>query len=435
MLRLGEWSFWPDEFFTISGKEDGFNYSLLRRSLGSDLVQWTVQWLGASEWSARLTPALIGAISVPLLYLLLRRCMPRAGALLAGALLAISPWHLYWSQNARFYVLLFLFFNLGLLFFYLGLERDRPWLMLASLVLFGLAARERLAALVGIPALVVYLLLLVLAGFERPKGFNWRSLGVFFGPALLGGLVLVFPYAANFSGWMSGFGFRNNSPFSMLTSTLYYVGLPLAVFAAGGALFALRRKDRFALLLSLSAVLPLALLMGIALVQYTASRYVFFSLFSWIALAGLAFQALADRLSSPGQPAGVWLRLAVAGALLAAYAGDTYLYYDFQNGNRGDYRAAFNYISAHLQEGDEVVTPDPDMAGYYMGRMTRAYAPWHPERVAQMERVWFVEDLYTSMAYPEQWTWVHEHARLMADFDVHLPGRTFTMRVYLKGEQ
>ena len=97
--------------------------------------------LGPSEWSARLVPSLIGILTIPLLYLLLRRCLPLPGALFTILLLALSPWHLYWSQNARFYTLLFLFFNLGLLFFYLGIEEDRPWHLLAALVLFGLAAR------------------------------------------------------------------------------------------------------------------------------------------------------------------------------------------------------------------------------------------------------------------------------------------------------
>ena len=28
--KLGEWSFWQDEVFTIGGREDGFNYNIFR---------------------------------------------------------------------------------------------------------------------------------------------------------------------------------------------------------------------------------------------------------------------------------------------------------------------------------------------------------------------------------------------------------------------
>ena len=97
---------------------------------------------------------------------------------------------------------------------------------------------------------------------------------------------------------MRGFGRLNNSPFFLAAGTIYYVGLPLAVFAAGSGLYRAVRRDRLALLMGLSAVLPLLLIMGISLVQYTANRYVFFSLFSWLVLAGLGF---AGTVAAAGQ--------------------------------------------------------------------------------------------------------------------------------------
>ena len=121
-------------------------------------------------------------------------------------------------------------------------------------------------------------------------------MAIFFGPALVAGMVLVLPYAANLDAWIRGFGRLNNSPFFLAAGTIYYVGLPLAVFAAGRGLYLAARKDRLALLMGVSAVLPLLLLMGISLVQYTANRYVFFSLFSWLVLAGLGFDALWQQL-------------------------------------------------------------------------------------------------------------------------------------------
>ena len=428
LFRLGQWSFWPDEIFSFGTRPDGFNNSILLRSLATDLIGLAVRTLGPSEWNARLAPALIGMAAIPLLYLLLRRCLSFPGALFTTLLLAASPWHLYWSQNARFYTLLFLFFNLGLLLFYLGIEEDRPWYLLAALVLFGLAARERLVALLGMPALVVYLLLLVVLRFERPRGLRWRNLAIFFGPALLAGAVLVAPYASNLDAWLRGFGRLNNSPFFLAAGTIYYVGLPLAVFAGGSGLYLAMRRDRLALLMGLSAVLPLLLIMGISLVQYTANRYVFFSLFSWLVLAGLGFAALWRQLAKDSP---VWA-LVVAGALLAAYGGDLFAYYTLQNGNRDDWRAAFAYVAAHGEPGDRVVTTSYDAFAYYLGE-PYVYRPWNEEETPQDSgtHTWYIEDMTVAELYPQQRAEMEEHARQQADFDVRLPGRTFRMRVYV----
>ena len=58
--KLGEWSFWGDEVFTICAKEDGFGESLWRRSLARDLIHVATAAFGEIEWSARLVPALVG---------------------------------------------------------------------------------------------------------------------------------------------------------------------------------------------------------------------------------------------------------------------------------------------------------------------------------------------------------------------------------------
>jgi hypothetical protein len=425
-FRLGAWSFWPDEIFSFGTKADGFNDSLLRRSLATDLIGVTVRALGPSEFNARLVPALVGMVTIPLLYLLLRRCLPRSGALFTIALLALSPWHVYWSQNARFYTLLFLFFNLGLLFFYLGLEEDRPWYLVAALLLFGFAARERLMALLGMPPLIVYLLLLLLLRWERPKGFTWRNMVIFLGPALLAGTVLVLPYALHLDAWLQGFGRLNNSPFFLLAGTVYYIGLPLVTFAAGSGLYLAARKQRLALLLGLSAVLPLAALMVMSLVQYTANRYIFFSLFSWLALAGLGFGGIWARLAKDGR---TWALL-VAGVLLAASTGDLFQYFTLQNGNRDDWRAAFVYIGEHGQPGDRVVSSDYDIFAYYLGEPF-VYQTWQEAEPGTSGRTWYVEDMTVAELYPQARNVMQESASPMAEYDVRLPGRTYRMRVYL----
>lgn len=428
--RLGEWSFWPDEVFSLGTKSDGFNESLLRRSLATDLIQYVVSILGPSEWNARLAPAMIGSLSIPLLYFPLRRSLARPGALMVAALLAVSLWHVYWSQSARFYTLLFLFFNLGLLLFYLGLEEDRPWFMLAALVLFGLAARERMAALLGMPALVLYLVVLVAARYERPRGLNGRNLALFFGPALLAGFVFVWPYLLNWQGWMRGFGRLNNSPLFLLAGTLYYVGIPLAAFAGVSAMLLARQRSRFVLLLILSAATPLVLIMGMSLFQYTANRYVFFALFSWLALAGVGLQEIVTRLPDGSRR----LALAISAALLAASMADLFLYFTQQNGNRPDWRGALTYIAEHGRAGDRVVSSDLDVFQYYLGEPF-VYRTWDAPAPPPGVRTWYIEDLVVDELYPQQLNFVQGQAEPRANYDVHLPWRIFPMRVYMVDSQ
>jgi len=68
------------------------------------LLAWgSVRILGEHPWTLRLPALLFGAASVPTLYLFASRVAPPRVALLASALLAASPHHVLFSQNARGY--------------------------------------------------------------------------------------------------------------------------------------------------------------------------------------------------------------------------------------------------------------------------------------------------------------------------------------------
>lgn len=186
LYQLGVWSFWGDEVFSIGVRDDGF-----LPSTTTGLIHWTIARLGTSEWSARIAPATIGWLSIPVLYFLFRSLLGTWAALIAVALLAVSPWHLYWSQNAQFYVLLLLFYTLALMF-----------------ILIVLA----------------YLALVVLLPFKRPAGLRWRNLALFFLPIL--GLALFFagPYVRNWAGWLQAITRINTNPTWLLAGTVYYIG-------------------------------------------------------------------------------------------------------------------------------------------------------------------------------------------------------------------
>jgi hypothetical protein len=275
---------------------------------------------------------------------------------------------------------------------------------------------------------VAYLASLWLLRFEKPPGWRLRNLVIFFGPGMVAGLLFARPYLADLPGWFSGFARINNTPGWLAAGTFYYVGLPVVCLAAVGAVFRLRQKDRSSLLLGLGAALPLLLLMALSLFQYTANRYIFISLTSWIILASMA---LFDLLANTHGQARI-LAVGVVVLVFVSAASDNFAYFQYQNGNRDDWKAAFAYIKAHQQPGDRVLTANREIGDYYLGTQTTAYE-W--EQAAALlggnERLWLVEDFTTQELYPEIQAWMQAQARLMAVYDVNVYARDYKMRVYL----
>ncbi len=427
--RLGKWGFWRDEMFSVGGQEDGFNYTPLRQSISLYLIRQVVRRWGVDERKARLVPAFFGALSVPLLYPILSRVFSPAVALLASIFLATSPWHLYWSQNARFYTLLLLFYSLALFTFYLGLEEDSPSLLLASLIFLGLATRERLLALLFVPVVVSYLGLLFLLDYPKPRGLHVPNLTLFFLPGVIGALFFARPYLLDLSGWIEGFGRSNNSSLRVVGALSYYVGLPIMLIATAGAIYGLYRKDRALLFTASGAFVPVGILALIAPFHYTASRYGFVTLTSWLALASYGAFALAKHLLQKER------RVAAVGLLslsMAQFLVDDMMYFLSRNGNRDDWKGAFSYLQDHLEADDLVFSTDPELASYYLQRRTRDIEELGDVKLPIAgTRVWIVEDMVAEQQSPKLSEWLVRHARQVATFDVGFWLRTFKMRVYL----
>jgi 4-amino-4-deoxy-L-arabinose transferase-like glycosyltransferase len=183
-LKLGEWSFWIDEIYTINHAQVHFGtLELLLQNIppfrnwipvSVILTAQVLNTLGVSEWSARLVSASIGTLSIPILFFPTKRIFGSNVALIAVLLLAVSPWHIYWSQNARFYTSLMLFFTLALYAFYFGIEQDRSRYFLFFFICFYLAASERLSALIIFPVIFSYIAALWIFRLEKPKGYTWE---------------------------------------------------------------------------------------------------------------------------------------------------------------------------------------------------------------------------------------------------------------------
>jgi 4-amino-4-deoxy-L-arabinose transferase-like glycosyltransferase len=331
--KLGEWSFWIDELFTVRDTLD-HQYSIFEMynvgdpaSFGFELISITLllirlvfNSMGISEWSARLAPAFIGVLTIPLLYFAVRKMFDPSIALIAGALLAISNWHMYLSQNARYYPALLLFYTLALGLIYLSLEEENPFYFLYSLVLLGLAALERAHALLFVPVVMFYFMLLIMLSFEIPRWLNLRNAIILvLTPVII--YVCYDVYRVFYAGdlsivtvLLSGrfFGSPVLRPDWVLTGTITSIGSPLAVLAVVGSYYQLKERSRPGLFLVSGAVVPVMIIMALSPFFFTGLHYTLLVLPCWIVLAAIGLKALYTQArTSPG-----WIGLALGLMLL-----------------------------------------------------------------------------------------------------------------------
>jgi len=122
-------------------------------------VATLIELLGTSVVSLRLAPALCGALSVAIVFLLARRLLGPAAAIGAGALLATSRWHLRFSREAD------------------------PAVLVPLLALLGVVVCERY--------------------FERGSWPRAAGLAAWVGAALLAGPELMLPALAPLALWVA----------------------------------------------------------------------------------------------------------------------------------------------------------------------------------------------------------------------------------------
>ena len=435
---LGRWSLWIDEAFTIGRVQANVNLAEILRtwwqpSLSVILTGGAFHLFGVSEWSARLVAVAIGILSVPVLYLALRKPFGSWVALLAVVLLALSPWHIYWSQNARFYTSAMLLTALSMLACYAVMERDRPWHIVSFYLLLFFAMGERLIVLLAVPAVPVYLLLLWVLPLERPKGWRARNLALQALPAVLFavrdafGLLTSGPPHLAHSLEVFG-GNPNHSAFRLLASIAYRLGVPLICLALVGGVYLVLQKNRAGLFALTAAVVPVVLLTAMAPFAFTIDRYIFTTLPFWMVLAAAGVHQIYVALEGRKK----LLALGVLAALAGTYLGEDVLYFTAQNGNRPDWRGAFAIVERRRIEGDLVLATRPELGHYYLDREVRSLATFDPDAAQAIEqRIWFVIDEATSYVDPATEQWLSAQAQLVDVLAISMPSKSLNIRIYL----
>ncbi len=189
LTGLGRQSLWFDEAdivvraqrpfdvvlqtFTATG-ENGPLYNIL-------LALW-IRVAGISEIAVRFPSAIAGLLAIPLIYILGRRLMSAQVGLLGAGLLAISPYHVWYSQEAKMYSMVVLLAIVSTLALVEALCSNRRWLWAAYVVATSLMFYTHVATVLVFAAQVGYVAL------------TWRSWRDRHNSLLVSGALLTLPY-------------------------------------------------------------------------------------------------------------------------------------------------------------------------------------------------------------------------------------------------
>lgn len=449
LWKLGEWSFWADEVFSIQVAQKLPN-EIPVNPIMYMMVRFFTNTFGLSEWSARIGPCIVGILSVPLLYLLVKRMFNAKVGVIFCAFLVIHPWHIYWSQNARAYSLAFLFGGLAAFAFYLSLERDNVGFMVLSVITTLLAIFSQPQSAVLIFAFAGYVVLLVFVGI--PKGFNERNLITFFAPFILSLFLLISPSIRGYlvSGW--GVSQLGRDPLYILFTLVYCLGIPISVAAFIGSIHSLVYMSRSGLFLICYAVIPLFILLIVSLFQNVYGYYLFFTVPAYLLLAAFCAAELMESASRKSRilPAAVIL-IVIVGAL-----SQDYMYFKVENGGRPKWREAFKAVKQKIDKDDVVVVSMPWIAEHYLLGSTGKTPPpgarsASANQIIQLkdaisqrgsledqwrrkgQHIWFVLDQPRLKALDGDRSfrqWIYSNCKMVKTFPVHARAADRTINVW-----
>jgi mannosyltransferase len=424
-FKLGEWSFWIDEIYTINHATNHFSSPELILSHIPPARNWvplsvifTAQAInawGLNEWSTRFVSALTGVLTIPFLYVPLRKIFNDRVALIAMLLLAVSTWHIFWSQNARFYTLLLLFYSLALFVFYSAIEQDRPLYFAAFYILFYLAMSERMIAVLLMPVIAVYLLLLWLLPFEKPAGFKVRNILILSAPVIAFLIYEIYLFAATgdfiFASDLELLAPPIDTPIRLLIVLAFSIGLPVMCLALFNGIYLFMKKERAGMFFLVASVVPPLLIALANPFVFTVERYAFMTLLFWMALAASGIHALFTITGKPG----LVLAAGILFVFLADAAGGNLMYYQINHGDRLEWRNAVGYVQERKQDGDVVVSTRAPLASYYLGENVLEFQGLLPEDLEKIDTpIWFIMD------FPGVWhgaevskAWMENHAELV----------------------
>jgi mannosyltransferase len=471
-VRLAHWSLWIDEALTWTDWHHGLVGGEIKNPLGYTLIAWVVNLFGgvADELSLRILPAVVGWVAVALTYVAFRPWSGRMRAAAAALLVAASSWHVYWSQNARFYTLAQAVSLLGASLVLRGLMSGSVVRTVVGLAIAALAAAFHPSAGLLLPALVLAPFALRLLRVPLPAASR-RAERALLVAGLLGAAAgaswaletwRMYVYQ---KGQGSTLAEAASSAAHFAKTTGFFVTPVLGTACLFGAWFAWRRRESTQILLFLVVATCLGLGLLASLVVRVSAQYVFF-LLPWIvalACAPLASgetaavasgetaagaeenTARSSRESLRGAAGLAYLSLLVVPALVT-----TGLYFTVRAGERPQRKEAYDFVWNARADDDLVLGMAASVGEFYLSPHNTDLR--HPEQVGWLDyfharlpqewaryprRAWFIvnpeEFLDWDPGDAERFQrMLREQCRLVKAWPLYVESRDLSVWVYLK---
>ncbi len=388
---LGRWSLWVDEAFTLADANHGLSS---RNPLGYFVFGLWYRLVDGrpGEFLLRLPAAFFGWLTIPATYWVLREFFGRRAAALAAFLVAASSWHLYWSQNARFYTLAQFLVLVGSGALLRGLTRSSGGATVGGILALGCASLTHPSAvLLAAPLMIIpWVARFFDAIPEEAEGRTaWRILSAAGFVMVLLGSGWVLDVWATWQRRQS-----TGSPLHFLMSTGYLLGPTLCLAYAAGLAWCLREKRTF--VPTLACALALAGAFVASLFVRVSAQYVFV-LLPWIAVVAARGILLFAPEHAPRRQLALLALVAAPGLIESA------LYFSVRNGDRPHWREAYRYVFEHRDPDDLILAMEAPVAEYYLDPSTDDLRMWkattwlddfradHADEWARYERpTWFV---------------------------------------------
>jgi mannosyltransferase len=448
VYKLGEWSYFIDELRSwettlASAGWEGSYINLENRRLFWFITRASLDIFGVNAISLRLFPFIVGILTIPLLYFPIKKLFDRDVAFFTVLLMAISPWHIYMSQMARWYTFLIVLMFFALVSFYRFIESNEKRFLLFYVALFYLGYGLHLTAgFVPVIAALYVFFLLVMPSLQNDKTSPKRLWIILL--AHIGSCLLLLPKLLKFVESWRGYNDSMGTWGSDFALKFVYNATPSVVFLALlGLALLLWRGDRRGLFLSLYCLVPVVgLSVFLSFQMNVSARYLLFVLPAVSVAASCFFTYLRDQL----QTNKYLLTAALIVVTILPSLQANYLYFTSEYGYRDRLKEAMHFIDKQIAGSDnDQIFCAPTMftpydTEFYCNAIVRVenlavngrrlVASTSPDAVDLKRKTWFI----TFGRLPDKpnglWKWITTNAQLRAEFQAHRGNQDLTTRVY-----
>lgn len=165
LYNLGTSSLWLDEASTVTFATAGSFWDIWNLTATIEpnpplfhWVEYIMLSFGNNEFILRFIPAILGTLTIPVMYFIGKEFIDENGGIIAATLCALSPFFIIYSQEARAYTMLLFFIALTTLFYLKALKNAKLTYWILFSIAGSLAFWTHFYAAIFIGSIILYTL-------------------------------------------------------------------------------------------------------------------------------------------------------------------------------------------------------------------------------------------------------------------------------------